>query len=260
MSLLTNNGYLRGIQLKMKEEKWFHANFFMSFFSIFVSSCFYFVIFKAVFLNSSKVDANEITLYYIVINIVSLSISEAQSVAYYHMKDINSGAIIPYLLRPNSYILFTYLNTLSSVVIRLAINMIMIAGVTCLMGQRLLLSSLCCGFLSVLLGFTILYLIQAIIGCFSVWFHDITRFRDVIYSLLMLLGGRLIPSDLLFSNLKRIVYYTPIPYVYDIPVKTLTGSVTLSMLSIQLFWIIILSAGYVYLFRCHVAHAIEYGG
>lgn len=260
MNLLINKGYIRSMQLKIKEEKWFRANFFMSFFSIFVKSCLYFVVFKAVFLNSTKVNANEITLYYININIVALSIATAQSVSYYHMEDINSGAIIPYLLRPNSYMVTNFLNNLALVIIRLLFNMTLISGAFCLLGQRIKLSSLCLGFLSILLGFTILYLIQAIVGCFSVWFHDITRFRDVIFSLLMLLGGRLIPSDLLFSGLKQFVYYTPLPYVYDVPVKALMGNATYSMLGIQAIWIFSLGMVYIYLFECHVKHNIELGG
>lgn len=260
MNLQINNGYLRGMQLKIKEEKWFQAEFLMSFFSIFVKSCLYFAVFQAVFLHSDKVNADEITLYYIVINIVALSTAAAQFVAYDHMDDINTGAIIPYLLRPNSYMVTHYLNNLALATIRLLFNMILIFAASCLMGQRMQLPDLCLGFLSVLLGFTILYLIQAIIGCFAVWFHDITRFRDVVCSLLLLLGGRLIPSDMLFSGLKRIVYDTPIPYVYDVPVRALMGNAAYSMIGVQLLWIALLGAAYVYLFECHVKHHIEFGG
>lgn len=163
-------------------------------------------------------------------------------------------------MRPNSYIATNYLNNLALVTIRLLFNMILIFGTSCLLGQRMELFSLCFGFLSVLLGFTILYSIQAIIGCFSVWFHDITRFRDVVYSLLMLFGGRLIPSDLLFSGLKQIVYYTPLPYVYDVPVKVLMGSAHSSMVFSQMAWIILLGSMYIYLFHRRVKHNIEFGG
>lgn len=119
--------------------------------------------------------------------------------------------------------------------------------------------SLCLGFLSVLRGFTILYLIQAIIGCFSVWFHDITRFRDVIYTLLMLLGGHLIPSDLLFSGLKQFVYYTPLLYVYDVPVKLMMGDAYPYMILTQAAWIAILGSTHLYLFDGYVKN-IEFGG
>lgn len=260
MSLRTNNGYLRGVQLKIKEEKWFQANFFMSFFSIFVKSCLYFAVFKTVFQNSTQVDADNITLYYIIINIVALSIAPAQSVAYSHMEDINSGGIIPYLLRPNSYIAAQYLNQFALVAIRLLFNVILIFAASCWMGQNMAPASMVLGIFSVLLGFTILYLLQAIIGCCAIWFHDITRFRDVIYSLLMLLGGRVIPSDLLFGHLKVLVYYTPLPYVYDVPVRALMGNGNFPMTGIQIGWIVLLWAAYVYLFQCHVRHNVEFGG
>lgn len=260
MNLLTDSGYLCGMRLKIKEEKWFQANFLMSFFSIFVKSVFYFVVFKAVFLNSEKVDADEITLYYIIINIVALSIATAQSVSCCHMEDINTGAIIPHLLRPCNYMIVNYLNNLAPVVVRLLFNFLLIFGASCLLGQAIQVFTIFLGFFSVLLGFTILYLIQAVIGCFSVWFHDITRFRDVVYSLLMLLGGRLIPSDLLFSGLKQFVYYTPLPYVYDVPVKIIMGSGYPTMMAVQIFWTVIFGAAYVFLFNCFVKHNIEFGG
>ena len=153
-----------------------------------------------------------------------------------------------------------YLNSLALVTIRFLFNLILIFGASYLLGNRLTLFSLFSGSVSVLLGFTILYFIQAIIGCFSLWFNDITRFRDVVYSLLMLFGGRLIPSDLLFSGLKEIVYYTPLPYVYDVPVKVLMGNAHSSMFFSQMAWVLLLGSMYIFLFQRHVKHNIEFGG
>lgn len=260
MNQQIKNSYLCSVALRLKEEKWFQANFFMSFFSIAVNSLLCYIVYRAVFMNSAKVDANSITLYYIVVNITALSIAEAQKVTYNHMEEINSGAIISRLMRPYSYAVSKYLDTLALVVIRLCVNLIFIAAAFLIMRQNIRPAAILLGFLSVLLGFTILYLIQAVIGCFTVWFHDITRFRDVIYSLLLILGGRLIPSDLLYSGLKEVVYYTPLPYVYDVPVKVLMGDGEISMIGIQVLWIIILGAVYTYLFEVHVKHKIEFGG
>ena len=73
-------------------------------------------------------------------------------------------------------------------------------------------------------------------------------------------SGRLIPSDLLFSGLKEIVYYTPIPYVYDIPVKVLTDNFQYTEIGIQLMWIALLGAIYIFEFEKYVKHNIELGG
>lgn len=260
MNLRIKNPYLLRTCLKLREESWFGAEFFLSFVGIFIKSCLYYLVYRAVFLHSVQVDSHEITLYYILVSMAALAVEPAQFVAYEHMEDINSGAIIPTLLRPLNYPLSSYLNSFLSALARLAFNLVLMLGASRLLGRPMTPSALLLGMVSVLLGFTILYLIQAVIGCFAIWFHDITRFRDVIYSLLMMLGGRLLPSDLLFSGLKTIVYYTPLPYVYDIPVKVLMGSASWQGMGLQLLWVLLLGAVYLWLFQTQVRHQLEYGG
>ena len=177
------------------------------------------------------------------------------------MEAINSGGIIPYLLRPQSYPVAQYLGSLMQTVSHLLVNTALIFLVSVLFGRVMRLGSVCLGVLSTLLGFTILYLIQAVIGCCALWFRDITRFRDVVYTLLMMLGGRLIPSGMLFGGLKQAVYFTPLPYVYDVPVRVfLNQGASLRFLGVQLLWILLLGGAYWYLFHCHVRQNIEFGG
>lgn len=260
MNLRIKNPYILGAILELKKEKWFGADFFMSFFAIFIKSSLSYFVFHAVFMNSVRVDANQITQYYIIVNIVALTVQAGMYVAYEHMEDINTGAIIPDLLRPLYYPVSRYLNNLILTLTQLMVNIFLIFVISVFLGNATGFVELLLGFLSILLGFTVLYLIQAIIGCFTVWFHDITRFRDVIYTLLMALGGRLLPSDLLYSGLKEIIYYTPLPYVYDIPVKVLMGNAGYLQIGIQLLWILLLGVVYIYLFQHYVKHNIEFGG
>ena len=261
MNLPINRGYLLGAWLEVKQRKWFSADFFLSYATIFLQSCLYFLVFRAVFLHSAKVDSEEVTIYYIVISIVAQTVSSGLYVAYNHMKAINSGGIIPYLLRPQSYPVAQYLGSLMQTVSHLLVNTALIFLVSVLFGRIMRLGSVCLGVLSTLLGFTILYLIQAVIGCCALWFRDITRFRDVVYTLLMMLGGRLIPSGMLFGGLKQAVYFTPLPYVYDVPVRVfLNQGASLRFLGVQLLWILLLGGAYWYLFHCHVRQNIEFGG
>ena len=260
MNRRIKNGYLMGMALQLKEEKWFGAEFWMSYFVIFIKCVFYDQVFRVLFRNSVEIEAGALTLYYIMVNVVAFTIAPAQYVAYDHMEGINSGAIIPFLLRPNSSILSRYCNRLTSVAVRLMVNLLLIWGVSWLLGRGLTVAAAGMGLLSILLGFTILYLIQAVIGCCTVWFRDITRFRDVIYSLLLILGGRLLPSELLFSGLKEIVYYTPLPYVYDVPVRVLMGDAPRFAIGMQVVWALLFGAGYLFLFERCVKHNMELGG
>ena len=75
--------------------------------------------------------------------------------------------------------------------------------------------------------------VHLVIGCFAVWLHDVLRFRNVVMSALMIFGGKLIPSNLLLFDLKKIVFYTPIPYVHDVPVKLILGTAAKTNLLVQ---------------------------
>ncbi len=70
----------------------------------------------------------------------------------------------------------------------------------------------------------------------------------------------MIPSDLLFSGIKRIVYYTPIPYIYDIPTKQLMGEGSVYQLGLQGVWICAIGILYAVIYNKCVVHNLEYGG
>lgn len=252
--------YFLTMKLKVKEEKWFQTDFILSFVVAFVDAVIYYLLFHYIFEDSTTVNPTDITIYYIVINIVALSMTPAQFTSWLHMTDINTGKIIPFLLRPNSYMVTKYLESVCTFFMRTVVNIILIYIASLMLGAPMLLENLLLGVISMLGGFTILYLIQAIIGCLAVWFHEVNKIRNVFMTFLMMLGGRLIPSDLLFSGLKKIVYYTPIPYVYDIPVKVLTNKFQYTEMGIQLLWILLLGIIYIFVFQKFVKHNIEFGG
>lgn len=260
MNLLTRSPYLMTMKLKVKEEKWFEADFAMSFVVAFVDAVIYYLLFHYVFEDSTVVNPTDITIYYIIINIVALAMTPAQFTSWIHMTDINTGKIIPFLMRPSSYVVTRYLESVCTFFMRTVVNIILIYLVSLVLGKPIILLNLLLGVGSMLAGFTILYLIQAIIGCMAVWFQEVNKIRNVFMTFLMMLGGRLIPSDLLFSGLKEIVYYTPIPYVYDIPVKVLTDKFQYTEIGIQLMWIVLLGAIYIFEFEKYVKHNIELGG
>ena len=245
--------------LKIKEEKNFSLDFLLSFIVVAVQSLIYYLVFTRMFLDSSKVDANEIVLYFMIINVISISYIPAQYVAWKHMEDINNGTIITYILRPNNYVVYQYVQCFSSFFVRYAVNIGVVFIMQFILGRTVSIIVFFMGFLSGIFGFTILYLLQAIIGCMTVWFHDILRFRDVVFTLLLVLGGRLLPSKYLVGSLKRIIYYTPLPYVYDAPTNMLLDGNASTLLYGQIFWIAVLGALYFFLFEKFVAHNIEYG-
>lgn len=244
--------------LEYKQEKWFQTEFFFSFFTVLLQTCIYGMLFKNIFALHEQ-DAISLTLYYAVVNVVSISMIPAQFVAWNHMKMINTGEIIMKLLKPISYPLTEYLKCLTQFMIKSTINVIIIFVVEIIINRNIDIPGFVLGILSLYLGFGILYFIQGIIGCLAAWFGDILRLRDVFMSFLFILGGKVLPSRYLFGALKDIIYYTPIPSIYDIPTNLFIGNGNIHDVLIQIIWFVVLICGYSLIFKV-MRHNLEYGG
>lgn len=260
MSQRIRNCYLYSMSLKIKEENWFGMDFFLSLFVAIIEAVIYYFLFQTIFAGSSRVKPMEITMYFIIVNLVAESYLPAQFAAWNHMNDINTGQIVNYLVRPYHYTMAKLVDSIGLFIIRMGVNLIIVFGATLILGEPLPVRGYLLGTVSMFLGFWILYSIQAVIGCMTVWFHEINKLRNVFMTLLMILGGRVIPSSYLFSFMKKIVYFTPIPYVYDIPVRIFQQQAGLQELMLQCLWGMIFWGLYRWLFERYVAHGAEYGG
>lgn len=254
------SSYIFIMKTKIKEEKWFGLDFALTFFMSFIEAIIYFFLFHYFFEQSSIIDSKDLVLYYIIINIITISYNPAQYVAWIHMEDITKGKIILDLVKPLSYKMRRYAETFIVFFLRMTINSIFLVIAFIILGKTISINAIIKGGFSIVMGFTILYLIQAIIGSMSIWFHDIFKLRNVCMTLLMILGGQIIPSKLLYSNLKKLVYYTPIPYVYDVPINTLMDNSSAKELLIQMCWILLLIVLYKRIIDKCVIHDIELGG
>ena len=259
MSLLTNNPYIRTMKVQVKEERWSRMDFILSFVSILFESLIYYLLFHGLWNTGGKIDPDQMVFYYVLINIVSLSFQPAQFVTWRLMDNINTGKIIHYIMRPYSYMFADYMQSLASFIRKSIVNFGILFFGAMLFFHEMICTNMVYFVLSLLLGFSILYFIQAIIGCFTIWFKDVLRFRDVFMTLLMILGGRLIPSNMLFGNLKNAIYISPIPYIYDIPVKVWMGKGNITEIGYQFLWCVILAGAYYCLYCCCVQHNIEMG-
>lgn len=260
MNLRINNSYAFSMRLKIKEEKWFGADFFLSLFLAIIQALIYYYLFQVVFAGNKQIEPVTITEYYIIINLVAEIYYPAQFTAWRHMDDINTGRIINYLVKPYNYTYMRLAESSGLFGIRMMINLVIIFIASLILETPIPVQNYVLGAISMVIGFLILYTIQAIIGCMTVWFHEINKLRNVFMTLLMILGGRIIPSSLLFSGLKNIVYFTPIPYVYDIPVRIFQQQDGIQQILIQCAWLFLFWGIYQWLFNKFVAHGAEYGG
>lgn len=245
--------------LSLKEETISPYDYILSLLILLFQSVIYYLLFRNIFTAESGTTSIAFTHYYLSVGLVAYSIVPAQFVAFSHMEDIHNGSLILSLVKPFSYTLKIFIRTFSAFSIRVLINSLFLVIIRWLLLREFSILNYCFFLFSIMLGFSILYFIQGIIGCCTIWIYDITRIRDVVYTVLLILGGRLIPSKYLFGPLSRFVYFTPIPYVYDIPTRILNeeSPAYFRMLSGQMIWLMILMIIYMYLFKNHVSRNLE---
>ena len=258
MNQRINNSYLYHMFLTYKQEKWFQVEFFFSFFVVIIQTAIYGILFQNIFV-SHEVDAVSMTLYYAVVNVVSLSMLPAQFAAWNHQKKIHSGEIVMKLLRPVSFPLTEFLECLTQFMIKSTLNVIIILAIEIVINRKADILWFLLGILSLYLGFAILYFIQGIIGCLAAWFGDVLRLRDVFMSFLFILGGKVLPSRYLFGALKKVIYYTLIPCIYDIPTGFFLETGNLKGVLLQMIWLTVLLSIYAVTFQV-MKHHLDYGG
>lgn len=259
MSQRIKNGYVMAMWVKIKEEQWFGLDFFFSFFTAIIQMAVFYYLFKVVFAHSTTIRPAELTTYYVFATLIADAYQPAMYGAYDHMTEINTGKMVPFLLRPNNYMLMRYLEKAGVFLLHMLINFAIMWGACLWFHEEFGIYQVIVGAYSMVAGFSILYLIQSVIGCLAVWFYEINHIRNVVMTVLMIFGGQLIPSEYLFSWVKSAVYYTPLPYIYNVPIHVLMGKATTKELLIQIMWLIVFSSIYVWLFESKVAHNVERG-
>ena len=246
--------------LSLKKEWVFSFNFVMTLLTLAIQAVIYLFMLDHIFPTGSALSAVELTAYYVIVNFVSITISPAMYVAYDHMVAINTGDIILDFVKPASCVIRRYVTTFFPTLLKLLLNLLVVLVMQIYVLDQFELRSVGLGVFSTLLAFSILYFWQGIVGCMAIYFHDITRIRDVINSLGMVLGGKLLPSALLWGDLKNIAYWTPFPYIYDVPTNFFLGHMNYTYLTVQALWVLFLGTLYSVLFKFFVQRNIEYGG
>lgn len=245
---------------KVKESAQYKLNYISTLLHVVVSTIIYAIVSFALFSSGEQVDPEYLLCYYGIIALVADAMVPAQFIAYRIMNDITTGSIAIHLIRPQNYLCTLYAGCLGESLPKLILNVLFVTCAQKYFRGDISTVTLGIGLLSCICGLTLLFLLQAIIGCMAIWLKDITRIRDVIFNLLLLLGGRLIPVEYLFHNLKEIVTYTPIAYVYDIPLRIFLGKVHVSAFLMQIMWIAILGTICGVFFNVYVKKNIEMGG
>jgi ABC-2 type transport system permease protein len=210
-----------------------------------------FLLWRIVYSGTDHVGSfrfKDIMLYYLIVHFIRRLIDPVQTVNYDVWSDINQGTLDVYLARPVNFGTFVFFRSLAAPVVEIAVGLPFFLVFSWVLGlpvgrdPRLLAVF----FSSVLAGFTILFLIQFLIGSLTFWFERIFGIRDMIFSVFMLFSGQLIPISVLPKPLATLSHYLPFESIYFVPgmiyVRGVLNAEVAGQLAQQLIWIVVLWA------------------
>jgi ABC-2 type transport system permease protein len=184
--------------------------------------------------------------YYFLLQMVSLVIDQAGSVAWNVWQDINSGNLGNYLARPLDYGLLNLGKCAGPALLYLvaATATYSLAAVFLRLPVALQPDRLAFFAGSVLGGFMIMYLTQFIVATLAFWIGRIDTLRDLLFEMYAFFSGSIIPNDLLPEVLRRIAGALPFKFMFYVPVSVLLGRIPSSNLPglavSELLWVVAL--------------------
>lgn len=158
--------------------------------------------------------------------------------------NLREGLIIHHLLRPLNFQGMHYAQMLSNLVMRLVLNMPMVAVAILVFGLRLPTdpATWLAFLVSAMLGFTVMFFFNWFLACFTFYTTEVWGLGVLLEGMNFFLSGSLVPLVMMPDWLRTIVLSIPFAQALGVPVSLLTGITPLSQAPkvwlVQVLWII----------------------
>lgn len=232
--------YLRVFQMNYHSASVFQLSFFLSFLAIPIQLVVTYFFWNGILPSGGSISSKEMVSYFLYVDILQLGFSPAMYVTHNLWGKINQGTLLVWLNRPISFPFMTFFESLSEHLMRTYFPLLAVAILGTFLGEIFSLPTFIFGIVSAFLGFILLFEIQFVIGCLTFWLKNVLVVRDVLMSILFILGGLVIPIDLTPQFIQKIASFTPIPSVYYFPARLLAGQLEIKEIIenffLKLFW------------------------
>lgn len=159
--------------------------------------------------------------------------------------DIYEGRLVNYLLRPFSYVWFKFFEELPYRLIQFVFSCIIFICFLVFFGRfavlDLTLSQLILVIPILILALLLSFYFKMIVGISAFWFTDYMGLQELVFVMMLVFGGFVLPLELFPENLARFVYGLPFPYIIYFPIVALQGKLNpvnqLTVIVRQLFWL-----------------------
>lgn len=180
---------------------------------------------------------------YYTVNLIARQLT-ASWVVWELNEDIRTGALSPMLLRPLNPLWLHGARNLAAMPLRLVVLVPLVGALLAWrpdMGIPLDPWRIAAFLTTSLLAWTIAFAFQSFFGCLAFWFHQSIGLYNLWFGAWSLLGGYLIPIDLLPGTLRAVAEWLPFRYMLGLPVEIgagLVGADALpALLAAQVGWL-----------------------
>ncbi len=178
---------------------------------------------------------------------------------------VKDGSLAHSLNKPYSFILFHYFSFLGRVLPGMILNVTIGIGVVlALLGAiPITMQGIFAGSILLLLGYTLDFFINFIIGLSAFWIEDTTAADRIYQQLQYIFGGLIVPISIFPDNIARIVQYLPFSNLYYGAAHSIVHfdvATSLKYLSIQCGWILVAGLLTAVLFRRGIKNVSLNGG
>ncbi len=139
--------------------------------------------------------------------------------------EIRQGLINKYLIRPISYFWYNFMMFIGVNSLYYIVYMLLIISFIVIFPKMIFttLSSIIGFILCLILSIYLSYCIYFIMACFAFWFGEVRSIVTAYNLGMLMISGQYIPIRLFPENFLRIIEWTPVPYLVDLPVSIATG-------------------------------------
>lgn len=239
--------YLEFAIKKFQDKMAYRLDFFMGIVNTAITILVYLCIYRALYGNAADVDG--ISYSMVATNfVITLGLSNAFHYNEMFLQDkIRDGSITNEFLKPVSFILRLLSENIGEGAFKIIFHFLPALGITILYTKLCPPESvlgLFAMFLSVVLGYLILWLISFIIQTWSFWLFSVWGIITIKNVFVSILSGSLLPLWFMPKALRGIISVTPFESIYFTPVRIYLGELggmeILWALAVQIMWIAVL--------------------
>lgn len=252
---------------KFQNKMAYKLDFFMGIVNTVITIVVYLCIYKALYGNAAEIDG--ITFQMVATNfVISLGLSSAFEYDEMFLQNkIKDGSITNDFLKPVNFIFRLLSENMGEGCFKILFHFLPAVVIT-LLHTRLCppkcILYLFVMFVSIILGYLILWLISLIIQTWSFWLFSVWGIITIKNVFVRILSGTMLPMWFMPDFLKKIIAFTPFESIYFTPVQIYLGEISgmelFSKMAVQLLWIGILGCIAGFFWKKGVKKLVVQGG